>query len=151
MVRYAFDRSITIDAPADVVHALIVDLHQWEEWSPFNDLDPAMTRTYTGPESGVGATCAWRGNRKAGEGSMTVAAATPGQVQVEVTFLKPFRSTSTSTFSLVAVGAATEATWEMSGDSPGLMGLVSRVVPVEKLLGKDVEKGLARLKATAEA
>ena len=30
------------------------------------------------------------------------------------------------------------------------MGLMSRVMPLDRMLGKDFEKGLARLKAVAE-
>ena len=39
----------------------------------------------------------------------------------------------------------------MSGQHEGLMRLLGRVVSMDKLVGKDFEKGLARLKAVAEA
>ena len=46
---YAVQRSATIAAPADVVFGMINDFHQWEAWSPWAKIDPAMKTTYTGP------------------------------------------------------------------------------------------------------
>ena len=53
---------------AERVHALVNDFHEWQQWSPWEDLDPQMRRTYSGPDAGVGAAYAWEGNRKAGQG-----------------------------------------------------------------------------------
>ena len=38
----------------------------------------------------------------------------------------------------------------MTGEQTGLMALFGKVVPMDRLVGKDFEKGLARLKAVAE-
>ena len=51
---------------------------------------------------------------------------------------------------LSPTGAGTDVTWTMHGEHVGVMGLMSRVMPLDKMLGKDFEKGLARLKAVAE-
>ena len=42
-------RTATIAAPPAVVFAQVNDLHQWEAWSPYQKLDPAMRQTYAGP------------------------------------------------------------------------------------------------------
>lgn len=49
-----------------MIHALLTDFHAWTCW-PWEDIDPAMSRTYSGPEAGVGAGYAWEGNKKAGK------------------------------------------------------------------------------------
>ena len=67
---YLVERSTTIHAPAELIFAYIADFHRWTAWSPWEGLDPEMRRTYSGPDSGPGATYAWAGNRKAGEGRM---------------------------------------------------------------------------------
>ncbi|GAB3698030.1 SRPBCC family protein [Mariniluteicoccus flavus] len=72
MGNYTVTRSITVDAPAARVLALITDLHRWVDWSPWEDTDPALNRTYSGAQSGVGQRYAWRGNKKAGEGTMEI-------------------------------------------------------------------------------
>ena len=65
---YTVTRTTTIEAPAERVHALVNDFHEWPKWSPWEDLDPQLRRTYSGPDAGVGATYAWEGNKKAGQG-----------------------------------------------------------------------------------
>ena len=65
---YTVTRSATIDAPPERVYEQIVDFHNWTNWSPWEDLDPELKRTYSGSESGKGAAYAWTGNRKVGQG-----------------------------------------------------------------------------------
>jgi len=152
MSEYTVSRSITIKAGPETVRALVEDFREWQKWSPWEDLDPDLERTYSGAERGVGAQYAWRGNKKAGEGSMEITETTDSAVQVRVTFLKPFKSTSTSTFEMTGGTDITDVTWTMRGQTPGgLMGLMSKLMPMEKWIGKDFDKGLDRLKATAES
>ena len=68
-----------IAAPPEKVFAAIVDFHEWPHWSPWEDLDPDLERTYTGAASGVGAVYEWEGNRKAGEGRMEITEAPADQ------------------------------------------------------------------------
>jgi len=148
---YTVERTTVINAPAEEVYAQIVDFHNWRNWSPWDDLDPDMKRTYSGPDSGVGAGYAWSGNRKAGEGQMKITEAVEtSSVQIALDFLKPFKSSSTTTFNLRAHGEATEAIWTMTGP----MTLMTRVIGVfksmDKMVGPDFEKGLTQLKGVTE-
>ena len=145
-------RATTIQADPARVHGLVNDFREWTAWSPWEDLDPELERTYSDPSSGVGAHYAWKGNRKAGEGSMEITGSGADRVEIELAFLKPMRNTQLVEFVLAPVGAGTDVTWRMSGQHEGLMmNLFSKVVSMDKLIGKDFEKGLARLKAVAEA
>jgi hypothetical protein len=143
-------RSTVVQAPPERVHALIDDFHAWTRWSPWEGLDPDLSRTYSGPSSGVGSRYAWRGNRKAGEGSMEITASTPERIGIALAFVKPMRSTPDVGFLLEPEGSGTRVTWLMRGETEGAAALFSRVVSMDKLLGKDLERGLARLKAVAE-
>jgi len=151
MAEFSVSRQISIGASQATVHALINDFHAWRSWSPWEDLDPTLARSYTGPEAGIGAQYAWTGNRKAGAGSMEIVDSAPDTIVVTVRFLKPFKATNTSTFELRSDGGPTVVTWTMSGASTGLAGLFSRFMNMEKLIGPDFEKGLARLKERAES
>ena len=145
-------RSCTIQADPARVRDLVNDFHEWTAWSPWEDLDPQLHRTYSGPASGVGAHYAWQGNRKAGEGSMEITGSTPDRIEIELAFLKPMRNTQQVEFVLTPNGVGTDVTWRMSGRHEGvMMNLFSKVVSMDKLIGKDFEKGLTRLKAVAEA
>ena len=151
MSSYEVTRSATIAADPALVHGLINDFHEWPKWSPWEDLDPAMERTYSGADAGVGAHYAWTGNRKAGEGSMEITASTPEQVDLTVSFLKPFKATNDIRFLIVPTAEGTDVTWQMHGEQKGLVGLIGKVMSMDRLVGKDFEKGLARLKSAAEA
>ena len=145
-------RSTTIAAPRERVHGLIDDFHAWRAWSPWEDVDPDLRRDYSGPQSGVGARYAWEGNRKAGKGNMEIVASTPELVELRLQFEKPWKATNQTLFELAPSGdAATDVTWRMRGRTTGMAALFSRVVPMDKMVGGDFEKGLARMKAAAES
>ena len=120
-------------------------------WSPWEDLDPELSRDFTGPDSGIGAHYAWSGNRKAGQGSMEITSSTPDEIGIRLEFLRPFRSTNSVTFTLVPVVDGTEVTWLMTAEQRGLMAVVGKLIPMDRFIGKDFERGLTRLKAVAEA
>lgn len=147
---YEVVRSTTIDAPSAVVHDLIADFREWLRWSPWEDVDPDLRRTYSGADRGVGSIYEWSGNRKAGQGRMEITGDEPLEVVVAITFIKPFKSSSTATFSLAPSGAATEVTWTMVGPKTIASRMLSVVGGMDKMIGPDFEKGLARLKDTAE-
>jgi hypothetical protein len=147
---YEVSRSTVVDADPARLHTLLEDFHAWVRWSPWEGTDPALQRTYTGAESGPGAHYAWSGNRKAGKGSMEITASSPEAVAIDLEFLKPFRSTSKVRFDLVHDGDATRVTWTMSGTQAGLMGVLGKVYPMDRLIGPDFERGLAQLKTAAE-
>ena len=52
MGSFEVSRSETINAEPARIHALIDDFHEWTAWSPWEDVDPALQRTYTGPDPG---------------------------------------------------------------------------------------------------
>ena len=151
MSTYEVVRTTTIDADPVNVHDLLNDFHEWRKWSPWEDLDPDLERTYTGPDAGVGAHYAWSGNRKAGEGSMVITHSTPLEVDVKLDFLKPFSASNQVRFTLTPADGGTKVEWRMNGEQKGVWGLVGRFMNMDKLVGKDFEKGLAQLKTAAEA
>ena len=63
-------RATSIKAPADRIFPMINDFRQWRTWSPYENKDPAMNRTYEGTENGKGAVYAWDGNNNVGSGRM---------------------------------------------------------------------------------
>ncbi|WP_405148606.1 SRPBCC family protein [Nocardia salmonicida] len=151
MGNFEVSRRTAIAAEPARIHALIDNFHQWRLWSPWEDADPQLARTYTGPESGVGARYAWRGNRKAGAGTMEIKADAEREIGVELTFEKPFKAANFVTFTLAPVAGGTEVTWKMTGTRSGMMGVLGKVFPIDNLIGKDFDKGLARLKTIAES
>ncbi len=151
MSRFEVTRSATIDAPPERIHALVNDFREWRKWSPWEDLDPHLERTYGGAERGVGATYSWRGNRKAGQGGMEITGSTSERVEVRLEFIKPFKAVNQVVFAITPTGDGSEVTWTMTGEQRGLAALFGKIFSTDKMVGKDFDKGLSQLKATAEA
>jgi uncharacterized protein YndB with AHSA1/START domain len=149
--NFTVERERTIAAPPDRVKELITDFHEWKRWSPWEDVDPQLHRAYSGPESGVGARYAWSGNRKAGAGNMEITRVDDRGVGVDLEFLKPFASRNTIDFVLAPAGEGTRVTWRMTGPRPLLMRLMGPIIDMDKLVGKDFDKGLERLDEAARA
>lgn len=149
---FTVQRSMDIKASPDKVAALIADFHVWEKWSPWEKMDPAMKKTFSGPSSGVGAVYEWAGNSDAGKGRMTVTSVDPGKdVKIKLEFFEPWAATNATVFSFTPSGDATKVTWVMSGKNEGLLAKAAcTVMNMDKMVGSDFEKGLAALKGLAE-
>lgn len=148
---FAVSRSIVIKAPADKIYPLISDFHQWSRWSPWENLDPAMNRTFTGAASGAGAVYSWEGNDAVGAGRMEIVGAQPpSKIDIKLDFLKPIASQNSTVFALQPEGEGTKVVWTMSGPSSFMTKLMGVFVSMDKMIGPDFEKGLASMKAAAE-
>ena len=148
---FRIERSASIKAPPDKVHALINNFDAWANWSPWEKKDPAMKRTRSGPPQGVGSVYAWEGNNKVGQGRMEIAESTaPQLVRIKLDFMAPFAASNTAEFTLKPQGDGTQVTWAMYGPSPYMSKLMSLAFNMEAMVGPDFEVGLASLKALAE-
>lgn len=148
---YTVTRRTRIEAPIDAVRGWVADLRRWQAWSPWEDLDPELQRTYGRADAGVGAWYAWSGNRKAGEGRMEIVAADHRNVTIDLRFVKPFRSRSTTRFDLEPDAGATLVTWTMTGPQTFASRIMGIFTSMDRMIGPDFEKGLERLKVVAEA
>ena len=148
--NFHVERSATIHAPPEKIQGMLSDFHQWSEWSPWEKLDPAMTRTFGGTPSGPNSTYAWTGNSKVGEGRMEILSSSPSKVAIKLDFLKPFEAHNTATFALAGSGDNTSVVWSMDGPTPFVSKVMQVFMNMDAMIGKDFEKGLANLKAAAE-
>ena len=149
---FTIRRSAAIAAPPERLFPLIANLRAMNTWNPFVEPDPAIKVDYSGPEMGKGASHTWSGNRNVGEGSITVTeAVSPKAVAMRLVMLKPMKADNRVDFTLQPEGAQTVVTWAMSGRQPFMGKLVSVFIDCDKMVGKQFEKGLGKLKTIAEA
>lgn len=149
--EYVVERSMHVDAPPSALYERIVELKRWQAWSPWEDLDPQMDRTYEGPDRGVGARYSWSGNRKAGTGHMVVTDAVDDErVVFDLVFEKPVRSRSVTSFLLAPDGDGTAVTWRLTGPKTLMTKVMGLFTSMDKMIGPDFEKGLDRLRADVE-
>ncbi len=148
---YHVERSISVAAAPDVVLGVVGDFHRFGEWSPWDKLDPNMKKTYEGEAGKVGASYAWAGTEKVGEGKMTITDVQADHIAMRLDFIKPWQSTSVTGFTAVPDGANTTVTWSMDGTNNFMMKVMGIFMNMDKAIGKDFEEGLAGLKPVVEA
>jgi uncharacterized protein YndB with AHSA1/START domain len=148
---FRVERSITIKAAPDKVYGLLNDFHNFPSWSPWQDLDPAMKTTHSGAVSGQGAVYEWTGDSKVGAGRMEILKTQPNaQITVKLDFLQPFEAHNTAEYTLANSADGTTVTWAMYGPSPYVSKVMGIFVSMDSMIGKDFERGLAKLKTVAE-
>jgi len=146
-------RSIAIAAPPEAIFARVNDFKAWRDWSPWEKIDPNMTRTLGGSPAGEGATYAWVGNGQVGSGSMTIVRSErPSRIEIRLDFVKPFKGTNQARFTFEpAPGGTTNVTWDMDGRMSFPAKAISLFMSMDKMIGGQFDKGLATLKTLAEA
>ncbi|MEA2837979.1 MAG: hypothetical protein QOD89_2529 [Bradyrhizobium sp.] len=144
-------RSASIKAAPEKIFPLINDFHQWRAWSPYEDRDPNLARSFSGANSGKGAVYEWSGNKNVGSGRMEILdAPAPQKVVIKLDFLKPFEAHNTAEFTLLPQGGTTTVTWLMHGPAPLLSKLMQVFMNMDNMIGKDFATGLANLKRVTE-
>jgi uncharacterized protein YndB with AHSA1/START domain len=146
-------RAAVVKAPPEKVFPLINDFRQWATWSPWENKDPAMQRTYSGSPSGRGAVYAWDGNKNVGAGRMEIIdASSPSKIIIKLDFFKPFEGHNTAEFTMLPQGdaATTNIIWVMHGPAPFMSKVMQVFMNMDNMIGKDFEIGLANLKRLTE-
>ncbi len=148
---FRVQRAASVGAPAESIFSLISDFQRWGGWSPWENRDPAMKRTFTGAASGRGAVYAWEGNKNVGSGRMEIIeASAPSKIVIKLDFLKPFEAHNTAEFTMLPKCDATEITWAMYGPAPFMSKVMHVFINIDRMVGRDFEAGLANLKRLAE-
>jgi uncharacterized protein YndB with AHSA1/START domain len=148
---FSIRRSTRIAAPREKLFAYVSDLHNFDAWSPWAQLDPAMRKTHFGAASGVGAGYEWQGNKNVGHGRMEIVeVAAPERVLIRLDFLKPFEAHNMAEYLLAENGGETEFTWSMSGPNTFMSKVMGLFFSMDRMVGAQFERGLAALKAVAE-
>ena len=148
---FSVRRAITAKAPPERIFSLINDFHQWRSWSPYENKDPAMKRTFSGAESGKGAVYGWDGNRNVGSGRMEILeTSAPAKIVIKLDFFRPFEGHNTAEFTMLPQDDATSVNWVMYGPAPLMSKVMQVFMNIDKMVGKDFEAGLANLKRLTE-
>jgi hypothetical protein len=149
--EFRVSRSTTIAASPSSVFDQVNDFHNWEAWSPWAKLDPAMKQTYEGPTAGTGAVYEWSGNKNVGKGRMTLTESRPDElIRIHLEFFKPFRAVNTTEFSFMPQGDRTVVAWSMTGKNNFMAKAVHLFMNMDKMVGGQFEKGLAAMKSIVE-
>jgi effector-binding domain-containing protein len=148
---YNVERSVIIKTKSSVIISQIVDLRKWDCWSPWKDQDSAATYKYN-DTVGTGGWMEWNG-KVVGHGRLSIEK-TDGEKSIAYTlrFFEPMDNKATGSFLLAESDSGTKVTWTIGGDVPYPIGRIMFLfMDMDKMMGGDFEKGLARLKTCSEA
>jgi effector-binding domain-containing protein len=144
-------RSTSMNASADAIKSQITDYNVFAKWSPWAEKDTAMKTTIEGAAGTVGHKYAWDGNKQVGKGTMELTKISADTVAEKLDFSG--KGVSDVFFIFKPEGAATNVTWAMDMNvgffGRGMMMFFKG--KMDKMLGGDFEKGLAKLKTVVEA
>jgi uncharacterized protein YndB with AHSA1/START domain len=152
---FSVQRVTTVRAPPERIFPLINDFHQWGSWSPYENKDPAMKRSFSGAADGKGAVYGWEGNKNVGSGRMEIMdTSKPSKIVIKLDFFTPFEGHNTAEFTMLPQGDATSlttnVTWLMHGPAPFMSKVMQVFINLDNMIGKDFEIGLANLKRLTE-
>lgn len=148
---YHIERSIEIDAPKALIYDHVRYFKNFESWSPWAKLDPAVKTTITGTDGEVGATYSWQGNDDVGAGRQVITAMTADRIDMEVRFTEPFESTSPTYLVFESKEAKTRVTWAFDMHVVFPWNGLAMFTDMDAAIGKDYAQGLENLKAVCEA
>lgn len=148
MPKLKVRRSIAIARPQEALGDSLVDFQRWPQWSPWLCQEPTATVSYHGTTGDPGSGYAWDGAR-IGAGKMQLRHRSNDRIDLDLTFLKPWKSQAEVSFELAPSGPEeSQVTWSMQSSLPFFLFFMRR--SFERFVGMDYERGLRMLKELEE-
>ncbi len=146
------ERSVIVNTKPATAYVVLNGFRQFNRWSPWAELDPNAQYSIEGPLLGVGAKSSWVSeDPNVGAGSQEIIEAVPYErIRVRLVF-SGFDSENYATYQLTPEGEGTRIVWAYDSTFHGdLMGRYFGLM-MDKFIGADYEKGLAKLKPLLES
>ncbi len=149
--EFRVERKIVVAAKPDAVFPWLNEPKKTTEWSPWEEKDPNMKKVFSGPAGGKGAVYEWDGNREIGAGKLEITESVPGKsVVMDLSFTRPMQDTSVARYDVAPVEGGSEVAWSISGKHTFVSKIMCSFMSMDKMIGGEFEKGLAKLKTVVE-
>ncbi len=149
--RFHYERSGLINAAPEKIYPYLSDLNKGGLWSPFEQVDPNLKKTFSGPGNQVGSIMEFEGNRDAGAGKVEILKLVPNEaVSLKLTMTKPFFAENAVEYKLIPEGSATRFSWSMEGQNGFLGKFIGVIIDCEAMIGNQFTKGIENLKNVVE-
>ena len=152
MPKMHIERSIVIHAPISDIYSQLNNFTNWQKWSPWLIMEPDARLALAEDAKSY----EWEGSR-VGVGNMKIVSEEEAtQVNYELNFVKPWKSSAEVRFVLQPLNPsqnsdavdAVKVTWSMNSSLPFFMFFMKNMM--EAFVGADYERGLALLKVYIE-
>ncbi|KIC95817.1 SRPBCC family protein [Flavihumibacter solisilvae] len=150
---YSVTREVTINKPKGEVFNYVKFVKNQDNFSKWNQMDPAMKKSYKGTDGSVGFIYGWDSQDKnVGMGSQEIKNIIEGErVDLDIHFIKPFEGDASADFITEAVSEnQTKVKWEFNSRMPYPMNLMRLFMDMEGMIGDDLQTGLNNLKSVLE-
>jgi hypothetical protein len=151
--NFEVKRSVVINKSNTEVFGFIKYLKNQDQYSVWAEQDPFMKKTFKGTDGEVGFTSEWKSDSaNVGSGSQSIIELMDNKkIVTELTFNEPFESKAIATMEVESKGEnSAEVSWITAGSFPYPANIFLPFIGMDKALGTDFEKGLAKLKAILE-
>ncbi len=149
--KYNLERSVTIDAPTNIVFEQVVRFENFIKWSPWSELDPNMAYEITGTDGEVGSVYSWSGNDSVGTGSLTTISIMDNRIEQKLDFTAPWEAHDLTYYEFEETPEGIEVIWGMDGNLARPMNLMGLFMSMEDMIGPQYERGLQSLKNQVNA
>lgn len=144
MPKMIVSKSIVIAKEPTEVFPLIADFTHWNKWSPWNILEEGVKNVFSDNNKYF----EWVGDIT-GSGNMKIVNEVENKsVDIDLLFLKPFKSKAKVFFELDKVEEGTKVTWKMESKLPFFLFFMVKAMSI--FIGMDFDRGLLLLKDVAE-
>lgn len=151
MFKVNFDvaKEIVIQSSAQQVYKSLINLQNWDQWSPWLCTDENAKTSISGQVGTVGHMQEWQGDL-VGHGKNTIVKLIQDkQIDLMLEFIKPWKSQSQSRFILTSIAQnETKVRWEMQGNLPFFMIFFKKMMVC--FIGRDFQRGLKMFKEYME-
>jgi effector-binding domain-containing protein len=148
MPKIHVEKSTSINAPLETVKAATADFAVWPIWSPWLITEPDATVNVHGAAGQTGHGYDWNGDL-VGSGAMQIRSVDGNRQDMDLQFLKPFKSQAEVALVLNPVSQdTTDITWTMDTSLPFFLFFMTGMM--KSMIGMDFERGLKMLKAYCE-
>lgn len=146
------ERSIAVKVRPATAFTVLNSFRRFNEWSPWAELDPQTQYSITGPLSGVGAAQSWTSeNPNVGSGSQEIIESVPYErIKFKLVF-NDFPTDNTAQITLVPQDSGTLIVWGYDVKFHGSLLFRYFGLLLDRMIGPDYERGLAKLKPLLES
>ena len=145
------ERSMTTTASQQEIFEILNSFKNFNKRSPWHDIDPDTEYSFSGPDTGVGATMKWASiHSRVGSGVQEITAV-DGQNRIDVRLSFDGQDDAKSYYIIEQLGESRRVIWGFDADfSNSYLGAYFGLM-MDSMLGPSYEDGLANLKTYLEA
>ena len=147
-----YKKSISINAPIEIVWQNVSTFEAQDKWSPWGVYDPTMKKELIGVDGEVGTMQSWDSeHEKVGKGSQTIFRIVPFEIiETDLIFFTPYESEAKGFIKIEKEGNGTKVTWGFSNKMPYPFNLMKLFINLDEIMDEDWNLGLSRLKKLCE-